>query len=236
MQPKYKRVLLKLSGEALAGENNFGLDFDTVLKICREIKVCVDAGVEIAIVVGGGNFWRGRTSGQMDRTRADHMGMLATTINALALADALEQLNCVVRVQTAIGMNQVAEPYIRNRAVRHLEKGRVVIFACGTGNPFFSTDTAAALRAAEIEADIILKASMVDGIYDSDPKQNANAVLFDSLSYLDLLNRGLKVMDSTAATLCRDNAIPILVFNLSDPKNIVRAINGDDIGTIVKEV
>lgn len=236
MQPKYKRVLLKLSGEALAGENNFGLDFDTVLKICREIKVCVDAGVEIAIVVGGGNFWRGRTSGQMDRTRADHMGMLATTINALALADALEQLNCVVRVQTAIGMNQVAEPYIRNRAVRHLEKGRVVIFACGTGNPFFSTDTAAALRAAEIEADIILKASMVDGIFDSDPKQNANAVLFDSLSYLDLLNRGLKVMDSTAATLCRDNAIPILVFNLSDPKNIVRAINGDDIGTIVKEV
>lgn len=236
MQPKYKRVLLKLSGEALAGENNFGLDFDTVLKICREIKVCVDAGVEIAIVVGGGNFWRGRTSGQMDRTRADHMGMLATTINALALADALEQLNCVVRVQTAIGMNQIAEPYIRNRAVRHLEKGRVVIFACGTGNPFFSTDTAAALRAAEIEADIILKASMVDGIYDSDPKQNANAVLFDSLSYLDLLNRGLKVMDSTAATLCRDNAIPILVFNLSDPKNIVRAINGDDIGTIVKEV
>lgn len=236
MQPKYKRVLLKLSGEALAGENNFGLDFDTVLKICREIKVCVDAGVEIAIVVGGGNFWRGRTSGQMDRTRADHMGMLATTINALALADALEQLNCVVRVQTAIGMNQIAEPYIRNRAVRHLEKGRVVIFACGTGNPFFSTDTAAALRAAEIEADIILKASMVDGIYDSDPKQNANAVLFDSLSYLDLLNRGLKVMDSTAATLCRDNAIPILVFNLSNPKNIVRAINGDDIGTIVKEV
>lgn len=236
MQPKYKRVLLKLSGEALAGENNFGLDFDTVLKICREIKVCVDAGVEIAIVVGGGNFWRGRTSGQMDRTRADHMGMLATTINALALADALEQLNCVVRVQTAIGMNQVAEPYIRNRAVRHLEKGRVVIFACGTGNPFFSTDTAAALRAAEIEADIILKASMVDGIYDSDPKQNANAVLFDSLSYLDLLNLGLKVMDSTAATLCRDNAIPILVFNLSDPKNIVRAIKGDDIGTIVKEV
>lgn len=236
MQPKYKRVLLKLSGEALAGENNFGLDFDTVLKICREIKVCVDAGVEIAIVVGGGNFWRGRTSGQMDRTRADHMGMLATTINALALADALEQLNCVVRVQTAIVMNQIAEPYIRNRAVRHLEKGRVVIFACGTGNPFFSTDTAAALRAAEIEADIILKASMVDGIFDSDPKQNANAVLFDSLSYLDLLNRGLKVMDSTAATLCRDNAIPILVFNLSNPKNIVRAINGDDIGTIVKEV
>jgi uridylate kinase len=235
MQPKYKRVLLKLSGEALAGNGNSGLDFDTVLKICSEIKVCVDAGVEIAIVVGGGNFWRGRSSGQMDRTRADHMGMLATTLNALALADALEQLNCVVRVQTAITMNQIAEPYIRNRAVRHLEKGRVVIFACGTGNPFFSTDTAAALRAAEIEADIILKASMVDGIYDSDPKENANAVLFNSLTYLDVLNLGLKVMDSTAATLCRDNEIPIMVFNLSDPKNIVRAINGDDIGTIVKE-
>ncbi len=236
MQPKYKRVLLKLSGEALAGDKNFGLDFETVLNICREIKTCVDAGVEIAIVVGGGNFWRGRSSGQMDRTRADHMGMLATTINALALADALEQLNCTVRVQTAIAMNQIAEPYIRNRAVRHLEKGRVVIFACGTGNPFFSTDTAAALRAAEIEADIILKASMVDGIYDSDPKVNANAVLFNSLTYLDVLNLGLRVMDSTAATLCRDNEIPILVFNLNDPKNIVRAISGDDIGTIVKEV
>mgnify|MGYP000897090236 CR=1 FL=1 len=236
MQPQYKRVLLKLSGEALAGDKNFGLDFETVLNICREIKTCVDAGVEIAIVVGGGNFWRGRSSGQMDRTRADHMGMLATTINALALADALEQLNCTVRVQTAIAMNQIAEPYIRNRAVRHLEKGRVVIFACGTGNPFFSTDTAAALRAAEIEADIILKASMVDGIYDSDPKVNANAVLFNSLTYLDVLNLGLRVMDSTAATLCRDNEIPILVFNLNDPKNIVRAISGDDIGTIVKEV
>ncbi|NLN82123.1 MAG: UMP kinase [Clostridiales bacterium] len=236
MQPRYKRVLLKLSGEALAGDNKFGLDFDTVLRICKEIKVCADAGVEIAIVVGGGNFWRGRSSGQMDRTRADHMGMLATTLNALALADALEQLECVVRVQTAISMNQIAEPYIRNRAVRHLEKGRVVIFACGTGNPFFSTDTAAALRAAEIEADIILKASMVDGIYDSDPKQNTAAIKFGSLTYLDLVNKGLKIMDSTAATLCRDNEIPILVFNLKDPKNIVRAVNGEDIGTIVKEV
>ncbi|HBT63963.1 MAG TPA: UMP kinase [Ruminococcaceae bacterium] len=235
MQPKYKRVLLKLSGEALAGNGRFGLDFDTVLKICKEIKVCADSGVEIAIVVGGGNFWRGRSSGQMDRTRADHMGMLATTLNALALADALEQLDCVVRVQTAITMNQIAEPYIRNRAVRHLEKGRVVIFACGTGNPFFSTDTAAALRAAEIEADIILKASMVDGIYDSDPKTNADAVLFNSLSYLDVLNKGLKVMDSTAATLCRDNEIPILVFNLNEPKNIIKAIGGEEIGTIVKE-
>ena len=234
MQPKYKRVLLKLSGEALAGEGRFGLDFDTVLNICREIKTCADAGTEIGIVVGGGNFWRGRSSGQMDRTRADHMGMLATTLNALALADALEQVDCVVRVQTAIAMNQIAEPYIRNKAVRHLEKGRVVVFGCGTGNPFFSTDTAAALRAAEIEADILLKASMVDGIYDRDPKKDAGAVRFDELTYLDVLNKDLKVMDSTAATLCKDNAIPILVFNLEDPHNIVRAVCGDNIGTIVK--
>ena len=170
----------------------------------------------------------------MDRTRADHMGMLATTINALGLADALEQLGCVVRVQTAIAMNQIAEPYIRNRAVRHLEKGRVVIFGCGTGNPFFSTDTASALRAAEIEADIIFKASMVDGVYDSDPKKNPDAVRFDTLSYLDVLNRDLKVMDSTAATLCRDNGLPILVFDLGDPKNIVRAACGEPVGTIVK--
>jgi uridylate kinase len=169
----------------------------------------------------------------MDRTRADHMGMLATTINALGLADALEQLDCPVRVQTAIAMNQIAEPYIRNRAVRHLEKGRVVVFGCGTGNPFFSTDTAAALRAAEIEADIIFKASMVDGIYDSDPKKNPNAVKFDELSYLDVLNRDLKVMDSTAATLCHDNGLPLLVFNLEDPQNIVRAVAGEPIGTIV---
>lgn len=235
MQPKYKRVLLKLSGEALAGDAKFGLDFDTVLAICKEIKTCVNEGVEIGIVVGGGNFWRGRSSGQMDRTRADHMGMLATTINALALADALEQMECTVRVQTAIAMNQICEPYIRSRAVRHLEKGRVVIFGCGTGNPFFSTDTAAALRAAEIEADIILKASMVDGIYDKDPKMDSTAVRFDTLTYLDVLNRDLKVMDSTAATLCKDNELPILVFNLDDPHNIVRAVHGEDIGTIVKE-
>ena len=234
MQPQYKRVLLKLSGEAMAGDAKSGLDFDTVLRICSAVKECADMGVEIAIVVGGGNFWRGRSSGKMDRTRADHMGMLATTINALALADALEQLDCDVRVQTAIAMNQIAEPYIRSRAVRHLEKGRVVIFGCGTGNPFFSTDTAAALRAAEIEADVILKASMVDGIYDSDPKTNPEAVRFDSLSYLDVLNRDLKVMDSTAATLCKDNGLPILVFNLNDPHNIVRAICGEKIGTIVR--
>lgn len=233
MQPQYKRVLLKLSGEAMAGNATSGLDFDTVLKICGSIKECADLGVQIGIVVGGGNFWRGRSSGKMDRTRADHMGMLATTINALALADALEQLDCDVRVQTAIAMNQIAEPYIRNRAVRHLEKGRVVIFGCGTGNPFFSTDTAAALRAAEIEADVILKASMVDGIYDSDPKKNPDAVKFDTLSYLDVLNKDLKVMDSTAATLCKDNQIPILVFNLNDPQNILRAICGENIGSLV---
>lgn len=234
MEPKYRRILLKLSGEAMAGNASSGLDFDTVLRICREIKTCVDMGVEIAIVVGGGNFWRGRSSGKMDRTRADHMGMLATTINALALADGLEQLDCDVRVQTAIAMNQIAEPYIRSRAVRHLEKGRVVIFGCGTGNPFFSTDTASALRAAEIEANIIFKASMVDGIYDSDPKKNPDARKFDRLTYLDVLNKDLKVMDSTAATLCKDNGIPILVFNLEDPANIVRAVCGEDIGTIVE--
>ena len=234
MEPKYKRILLKLSGEAMAGSNGQGLDFDTVLRICGAVKKCADMGVQIGIVVGGGNFWRGRSSGKMDRTRADHMGMLATTINALALAAALEQLDCDVRVQTAIAMNQVAEPYIRNRAMRHLEKGRVVIFGCGTGNPFFSTDTASALRAAEIEADIIFKASMVDGVYDSDPKKNPDAVKFDRLSFLDVLNKDLKVMDSTAATLCKDNEIPILVFNLEDPENIVRAVRGETIGTIVE--
>ncbi|MBE6823610.1 MAG: UMP kinase [Ruminococcaceae bacterium] len=235
MQPKYKRILLKLSGESLAGGQQHGIDFDIVLKICQPIKACSDMGVEIGIVVGGGNFWRGRSSGKMDRTRADHMGMLATTINALGVADALEQLGVPVRVQTAIAMQQIAEPYIRNRAVRHLEKGRVVVFGCGTGNPFFSTDTAAALRAAEIDADVILKATMVDGVYDCDPKKNANAVKFDSLSFMDVLNKNLQVMDSTAATLCRDNNIPILVFNIDHPENILKAVCGEPIGTIVKE-
>ena len=234
MQAKYKRILLKLSGEAMAGEKGNGLDFDTVLHICREVKACADLGVQVGIVVGGGNFWRGRSSGKMDRTRADHMGMLATTINALALSDALEQLGCDVRVQTAIAMNEIAEPYIRNRAVRHLEKGRVVIFGCGTGSPFFSTDTAAALRAAEIEAEIIFKASMVDGVYDCDPKTNPNAVKYEELSFADVLNRELKVMDMTAASLCKDNHLPILVFNLEDPHNIVRAVCGEPIGTIVR--
>lgn len=233
MNPKYKRVLLKLSGEALSGEQGHGLDFETVNAVCKAIKECVDAGAQIAIVVGGGNFWRGRSSGKMDRTRADHMGMLATTINSLALADSLEQFGCEVRVQTAIAMNEIAEPYIRNRAVRHLEKGRVVIFGCGTGNPFFSTDTASALRALEIDADIIFKASMVDGVYDSDPKKNPNAVKYDTLTFMDVLNRDLKVMDSTAASLCNDNRLPILVFNMEQPENIVRAIAGENVGTVV---
>lgn len=234
MKPKYKRVLLKLSGESLAGNEKHGIDFDTVLKFCEPVKKLVDMGVEVAIVVGGGNFWRGRSSGQMDRTRADHMGMLATVINALGVADALEQFDLQVRVQTAISMQQIAEPYIRNRAVRHLEKGRVVVFGCGTGNPFFSTDTAAALRAAEIEADIILKATMVDGVYDSDPKKNPDAKKFKTLTFQEVLNQNLGVMDSTAAAICKDNNIPIIVFSLDNPQNIVSAVCGEDIGTLVE--
>ena len=233
MQPKYKRILLKLSGESLAGEDKHGINFDTVLKICEPIKKCNEKGVQIGIVVGGGNFWRGRSSGEMDRPRADHMGMLATAINALGVCDALEQLGVEVRVQTAISMPQVAEPYIRNKAVRHLEKGRVVIFGCGTGNPFFSTDTAASLRAAEIEADIIFKATMVDGVYDSDPKKNPEAKKFDEISYQEVLARDLNVMDSTASALCKVNDIPILVFSIDDPENIYRAVCGENIGTVV---
>lgn len=233
MEPKYKRILLKLSGEALAGGQNHGIDFDTVTKICLAIKKCADLGVQIGIVVGGGNFWRGRSSGNMDRTRADHMGMLATVINALGVADALEMLGTPVRVQTAISMPQIAEPYVRNRAVRHLEKGRVVVFGCGTGNPFFSTDTAASLRAAEIDADIILKATMVDGVYDSDPKVNQNATKYDSLSFAEVLSKNLGVMDSTAASMCKDNNIPLLVFSIDNPENIVDAVCGKDIGTLV---
>ncbi len=234
MKPVYKRVLMKLSGEALAGKKDSGLDFDKIVEICEQIRICVDMGVQVAIVVGGGNFWRGRSSGKMDRTRADHMGMLATTINALAVADGLEQVGVVSRVQTAIEMRQIAEPYIRNRAVRHLEKGRVVVFGCGTGNPFFSTDTGAALRAAEIGADVILKATNVDGVYDKDPKTNSDAKKFDTLSHLDVLQKELHVMDSTAASLCMDNNIAIQVFNLDHPDNIVRAVVGERIGTLVK--
>ena len=232
---KYKRVLLKVSGEALAGGKGFGLCEETIGNITDTIKDCVDEGVEMAIVVGGGNFWRGRTGENMDRTRADHMGMLATVINALALCDALEQRGVPTRVQTAIEMRAIAEPYIRGKAERHLEKGRVVIFGCGTGNPYFSTDTTAALRAAEIGAEIILLAKKVDAVYDSDPNINKNAVKFDSLTYRDVLNRGLGVMDSTATSLCMDNSIPIRVFGLDDPNNIKRAIHGEEIGTIVSK-
>ncbi len=233
--PKYKRILLKLSGEVLAGDQKVGLDFDTVRSICEAVKQVVDMGVEVSIVVGGGNFFRGRSSGGMDHTRADHMGMLATVMNSLALADGLEQVGVPVRVQTAITMQQIAEPYIRNKAVRHLEKGRVVVFGCGTGNPFFTTDTAAALRATEIDADIMFKASNVDGIYDKDPHKYPDAKKYDVLSYTDILARDLRVMDGTAASLCRDNKLPILVFDLEDPQNIVRAVEGENIGTIVKE-
>ncbi|ANU55507.1 UMP kinase [Acutalibacter muris] len=234
MTPKYKRVLLKLSGEALAGSQGHGIDFDTVMDICRPVKTLRDMGCEVAIVVGGGNFWRGRSSGKMDRTRADHMGMLATVINALGVADGLEQLGLSVRVQTAIAMQEVAEPYIRNRAVRHLEKGRVIVFGCGTGNPFFSTDTGAALRAAEIEADIILKATMVDGVYDSDPKKNPEAKRYEELTFMEVLNQNLGVMDMTAASFCKDRGIPWLVFSIEDPENIVRAVSGEAVGTLVK--
>lgn len=234
-QPKYKRILLKVSGEALAGEKKTGLDFDIITEICRSIKKCVDAGAEVAVVVGGGNFWRGRSSGAMDRTRADHIGMLATAMNALALADSLEALGCIVRVQTAIAMQQVAEPYIRNKAVNHLGKGRVVIFGCGTGNPFFSTDTAASLRAAEIEADIFLKATLVDGVYDKDPHKYPDAKKYDTLTFSQVLSEELGVMDSTAATMCRDNGMKMLVFDLSRPENIFDAVMGKNIGTLVSE-
>ncbi len=233
MKPNYKRILLKLSGESLAGAQKNGIDFDTVLSFCEPIKKLTEAGVQVAIVVGGGNFWRGRSSGKMDRTRADHMGMLATTINALGVADALEQIGVDVRVQTAISMRQVAEPYIRNRAIRHLEKGRVVIFGCGTGNPFFSTDTAAALRAAEIEAEIILKATLVDGVYDKDPNAFDDAVRYDRLSFQEVLEKDLKVIDSTAAAICKDNNIGLLVFSIENPDNIYDSVCNDGIGTLV---
>ena len=233
MALKYKRVLLKLSGEALAGEKKFGLDYDVVHNICAGVKKCVDEGAEIAIVVGGGTFWRGRSSGKMDRTRADHMGMLATVINSLALADGFESVGVTVRVQTAIAMQQIAEPYIRNRAVSHLEHGRLIVLGCGTGSPFFSTDTAAALRAAELDAEVIFKATLVDGVYDSDPHKNPDAKRYDDLSFSEMLNKELGVVDMTAATLCRDQNIPIVVFSLDDPDNILRAIQGERIGTIV---
>ncbi|MBE7048103.1 MAG: UMP kinase [Ruminococcaceae bacterium] len=233
MTKRYKRILLKVSGEALAGAKGTGLDFETLGRIASVVKECNEAGVEMAIVVGGGNFWRGRSGGDMDRTRADHMGMLATVINSLAMQSALEAAGVPTRVQTAIEMRQIAEPYIRGKAIRHMEKGRVVVFGCGTGNPFFSTDTAAALRAAEIEAEAIFLAKKVDAVYDSDPAKNPDAKRFESLTYIDVLNRGLGVMDSTATSLCMDNDIPILVFGLDDPRNIIRVLSGEKIGTIV---
>lgn len=234
LKPAYNRVLLKLSGEVLAGKNKTGFDFDVVHTVCATVKKCVDMGVQIAIVIGGGNFWRGRSSGNMDRTRADHMGMLATVINSLALCDELEQLGAPTQVLSALSMPDIADLYTKREAVKCLEEGKVVIFACGTGRPFFSTDTTAALRAAEIGADIIFKATNVDGVYDSDPKQNPNAKKYDTLEFMDVLKQGLHVMDSTAASLCMDNNIPLLVFNLNDPENIVRAIEGNSNGTIVK--
>ena len=236
-EPKYKRVLLKISGEALAGDKHFGLDFEVIGKVCDAIKEAVAMGVQVGVVVGGGNFWRGVKdgSGRMERTRADHMGMMATVMNALALADVLEQKDVPVRVQTAVEMRAMAEPYIRSRAIRHLEKGRVVIFGCGTGNPFFSTDTAAVLRAAEIDADVILLAKNVDGVYSADPNKDPGAVKYDSITYDDVLAQHLAVMDSTATSLSMDNHIPVLLFALKDPYNIIRVLKGEQIGTIVKE-
>ncbi|MFI3250860.1 MAG: UMP kinase [Eubacteriales bacterium] len=235
MTIKYRRVLLKLSGEALAGEQTRGLDFDVISNVCDTIQRCNQMGIEMAIVVGGGNFWRGIHDGgdKMERVRADQMGMLATTINALAVADTLEQKGVNVRVQTAIEMRAIAEPYIRTKAVRHLEKGRVVIFGCGTGCPYFSTDTASVLRAAEIEADVILLAKNVDAIYSADPKLDETATKYSSITYQEVLAQNLKVMDSTATAMAIENKIPSLLFALKEPENIVHAIQGDKIGTSV---
>lgn len=237
MEPKkYNRIVLKLSGEALAGKQGYGIDPETVETIAKQIVEVNKLNIQVAIVVGGGNIWRGLAGSAkgMDRATADYMGMMATVMNALALQDALEKLDVDTRVQTAIEMRQVAEPYIRRKAIRHMEKGRVVIFGAGTGNPYFSTDTTAALRAAEIEADVILMAKKgTDGIYDSDPNKNANAKKFDSLTYIEILNKGLQVMDTTATSLCMDNKIPLLVFNIDDHENIVRAALGEEIGTTV---
>lgn len=233
--PKYKRIVLKLSGEALAGSNTVGIDIDYVNLIAKQVKKIYDSGVETGIVVGGGNFWRGRDENNIDRATSDYMGMLGTVMNALALQDSLEKLGVITRVQTAIEMKQVAEPYIRRRAIRHLEKGRVVIFSAGVGNPYFSTDTAAALRAAEIDADIILLAKKgVDGIYDSDPNINSNAKKYDNLTYREILNKNLKIMDATATTLCMDNNIPLQVFGIDEEDAMYKVVCGEDIGTNVK--
>ncbi|MBR6700969.1 MAG: UMP kinase [Firmicutes bacterium] len=234
MEPKYKRILLKISGEALAGSNKFGLDEDMLNMVATQVKSVLDLGVQVSVVVGGGNFWRGRTSNSMDRATADYMGMLATVINSLALQDAFERNGIPTRVQTAIEMREIAEPYIRRKAMSHLRKDIVVIFGAGTGNPFFSTDTTAALRAAEIEAEVILLAKKVDAVYDDDPEINPNAKKFDSLTHRDLLDKGLGVMDSTAASLCMENHIPIHVFGLNEENGVLRAVYGEKIGTLIK--
>ena len=234
MELAYKRVLLKISGEALSGDKKTGIDAEILGNICDRIKTIVEMGVQVSIVVGGGNFWRGRYGHQMERTTSDYMGMLATTINGLALQDALESRGIYTRLQTAIEMRQIAEPYIKRKAIKHLTNGRVVIFSCGTGNPYFSTDTGAALRAAETDAEVILLAKTIDGVYSADPKEDPNAVKYDEITYLDILNKDLKVMDSTATSLCRDNKIPLVVFGIDDPENIVRIIRGEKIGTLVK--
>lgn len=235
MNLRYNRVLLKLSGEALAGEKGFGICIETTQKICKGIKKAHEMGVQIAIVVGGGNFWRARDGVNIERTRSDQIGMLGTVMNALAVADTLEKLDVPSRVQTAIDMNQIAEPYIRNKAVRHMEKGRVVVLACGTGNPYFSTDTASASRAAEVNADIIFKATMTDGVYDKDPNKYTDAKRYDTLTYSEVLHKRLQVMDSTAASMCRDNKIPMLVFSIAQPDNIMNAAKGESVGTLVIE-
>jgi uridylate kinase len=236
-QFKYKRILLKLSGEALAGKSGFGIDVDEAETLAKRIKEVYDTGLEVAVVIGAGNLWRGKQGLDrgMDRSTADYMGMLATVMNAMALMDALEREGVITRVMSAIEMRAIAEPYIRRRATRHLEKGRVVIFGAGTGNPFFSTDTAAALRATEIDADVVIKATKVDGVYDSDPKKNPGAKKFDELTYIDVINRRLAVMDSTAITHCMENRIPILVVNLWDPHALLSALRGDAVGTLVHE-
>ena len=233
-EAKYKRVLLKLSGEALAGEQKTGVDAKTVGNICDKIKEVVDMGVQVAIVVGGGNFWRGRNGHEMERTTADYMGMLATAMNGLALQDALEARGIHSRVQTAIEMREIAEPFIQRKAEKHLDRGRVVIFACGTGHPYFTTDTAAVLRAIEIKAEIILLGKTVDGVYSADPKLDSTAKKYDEISYMEVLEKDLKVMDSTATAMCRDNDMPLLVFEIAKPENIVKAIKGEKIGTIVR--
>jgi len=235
-EPIYKRVLLKLSGEALAGSKEFGLDFEVITNVCRVVKDCVELGIEIGIVVGGGNFWRGVKDGggKIERSRADHMGMMATVMNCLALADVLEQTGVEVRVQTALEIRAIAEPYIRLKAIKHLSRGRVVIFGCGTGNPYFSTDTAAVLRAAEIGADAILLAKNIDGIYSADPNVDPDAVKYDSISYDDMLAMHLQVMDTTATSLSMDNNIPVILFALKDPDNIRKVLLGEQLGTIVQ--